>query len=586
MPAVRRGPAGVVEDWQKKVIDIKPTPIPSDGVLTPKLWRKLFLKGEKQGGLLLRPGPEFKSSAKGFDEAFFTDLKVTRKTKQRVVKQEGAPEGVMQIELERADVRKVTASGAKSRAAVNAKEFKSEPDGATPFPIGGTFSSEVEVKMWNMLSSGKCGYRYYADNLDRTMFDGIDKCPGLNLGFWEGNAVRLLPLMAGINTPFSYLGDLDLPSINYSHKGWHKGKAKVWYLVPAAFMEAVDELTKKHLPEEFAQCGQYNRHKAVLLHPRILVEAGIPVYRIVQEEGDFVVTLPGAYHQGFNLGFNMNEAVNFLPYDEVCVKMWLARALKAKPCSCKNSPLTGVPKWHPCSLVWRMELKEGEDGRELYKRLVGELADEGEAAESEVSRMDKFSPDSVQVIGCAQKDLIDTNCKKCRHRFTGLSVVELEGPGPNRWRTKYLCKKCLKPEPAAVDKGKANKPAASSGQVSGKAKRAGKGGGKKASKPAAPKQKGSVGGGCGTAASSARRVKKTPPMQRSPYGLRGGKKRGIEAAHNEAEPGEDVVMVESRRPKRARQNADRHEEAGRGDKKRKVDEQAAPPSKKKARHQD
>lgn len=34
---------------------------------------------------------------------------------------------------------------------------------------------------------------------------------------------------------------------------------------------------------------------------------GVPVYRVVHEPGSFVVTMPDAYHAGFNCGFNVAE---------------------------------------------------------------------------------------------------------------------------------------------------------------------------------------------------------------------------------------------------------------------------------------
>ena len=45
--------------------------------------------------------------------------------------------------------------------------------------------------------------------------------------------------------------------------------------------------------------------------------AGVPVYRMDQKAGEFIVTFPRAYHAGFNQGYNFAEAVNFAPADWV-----------------------------------------------------------------------------------------------------------------------------------------------------------------------------------------------------------------------------------------------------------------------------
>lgn len=37
----------------------------------------------------------------------------------------------------------------------------------------------------------------------------------------------------------------------------------------------------------------------------------VPVCRLEQHPGQFVVTFPKAYHGGFSYGFNCGEAVNF-----------------------------------------------------------------------------------------------------------------------------------------------------------------------------------------------------------------------------------------------------------------------------------
>lgn len=51
------------------------------------------------------------------------------------------------------------------------------------------------------------------------------------------------------------------------------------------------------------------------LSPSILKSEEVPVYRCVQNKGEFVLTFPRAYHSGFNSGFNCAEAVNVAPVD-------------------------------------------------------------------------------------------------------------------------------------------------------------------------------------------------------------------------------------------------------------------------------
>ena len=55
-----------------------------------------------------------------------------------------------------------------------------------------------------------------------------------------------------------------------------------------------------------------------MFSPHVLTAAGVPVYRAVHEAGSFMITTPGAYHAGFNTGFNIAESTNFAFCD------WLA----------------------------------------------------------------------------------------------------------------------------------------------------------------------------------------------------------------------------------------------------------------------
>jgi hypothetical protein len=49
----------------------------------------------------------------------------------------------------------------------------------------------------------------------------------------------------------------------------------------------------------------------------------------LQEAGQFIITFPGAYHAGFNHGFNCAESVNF------ALPQWLPIGRRARQCACQ-----------------------------------------------------------------------------------------------------------------------------------------------------------------------------------------------------------------------------------------------------------
>lgn len=56
----------------------------------------------------------------------------------------------------------------------------------------------------------------------------------------------------------------------------------------------------------------------------------ICIPQIIQNPGEFVISFSGAYHQGFNLGLNLAEAVNF------GTRRWLNFVTKFEMCQCQN----------------------------------------------------------------------------------------------------------------------------------------------------------------------------------------------------------------------------------------------------------
>ncbi|KAF8408758.1 hypothetical protein HHK36_004826 [Tetracentron sinense] len=128
--------------------------------------------------------------------------------------------------------------------------------------------------------------------------------------------------ISGVLVPWLYIGmcfssfcwhveDHHLYSLNYLH--W--GDPKIWYGVPGSHASELEDAMRKHLPHLFEEQPDLLHELVTQLSPSVLKSEGVPVYRVVQHSGEFVLTFPRAYHAGFNCGFNCAEAVNVAPID-------------------------------------------------------------------------------------------------------------------------------------------------------------------------------------------------------------------------------------------------------------------------------
>ena len=68
----------------------------------------------------------------------------------------------------------------------------------------------------------------------------------------------------------------------------------------------------------------------ILLSPELLRQHSIPVVRLVQYPGEWIISSPGAYHSGFNHGYNCAESTNF------ATSSWLPFGAVARPCPCRK----------------------------------------------------------------------------------------------------------------------------------------------------------------------------------------------------------------------------------------------------------
>ncbi|XP_073012098.1 lysine-specific demethylase JMJ703 [Typha latifolia] len=141
------------------------------------------------------------------------------------------------------------------------------------------------------------------------------RLPGSVLCFESGD-------ISGVLVPWLYIGmcfssfcwhveDHHLYSLNYLHLG----APKMWYGVPGKDALKLEAAMKKHLPDLFEEQPDLLHNLVTQFSPSLLKREGVPVYRCVQHEGEFVLTFPRAYHSGFNCGFNCAEAVNVAPVD-------------------------------------------------------------------------------------------------------------------------------------------------------------------------------------------------------------------------------------------------------------------------------
>lgn len=142
---------------------------------------------------------------------------------------------------------------------------------------------------------------------------GVSRSKGSLLKFMKEEIPGVTSPMVYISMLFSWFAwhveDHDFHSLNYMHMG----AAKTWYGVPRDAAVAFEDVIRAHgyggeinPIVTFATLGE----KTTIISPEVLLKAGVPCCRLVQNAGEFVVTFPRAYHSGFSHGFNCGEAAN------------------------------------------------------------------------------------------------------------------------------------------------------------------------------------------------------------------------------------------------------------------------------------
>lgn len=90
-----------------------------------------------------------------------------------------------------------------------------------------------------------------------------------------------------------------------------------WYGVPGKFASKFEAVIRGIVMDSFRDQPNLLYCMTTQMSPELLSNSGVPVYRMIQQPGEFILTFPKAFHAGFSYGFNIAEAVNF------CTPDWL-----------------------------------------------------------------------------------------------------------------------------------------------------------------------------------------------------------------------------------------------------------------------
>ncbi|KAJ6703596.1 LYSINE-SPECIFIC DEMETHYLASE [Salix viminalis] len=214
------------------------------------------------------------------------------------------------------------------------------------FGSGSTSRVQMEKKFWEIVegSAGDVEVMYGSD-LDTSVYGSgfpraNDQRPeSVEANLWDeycgspwnlNNLPKLKGSMlqavhhniTGVMVPWLYVGmlfssfcwhfeDHCFYSMNYLH--W--GEPKCWYSVPGSEAGAFEKVMRSSLPDLFDAQPDLLFQLVTMLNPSVLQDNRVPVYTVLQEPGNFVITFPRSYHGGFNFGLNCAEAVNFAPAD-------------------------------------------------------------------------------------------------------------------------------------------------------------------------------------------------------------------------------------------------------------------------------
>ncbi|KAI9724726.1 MAG: hypothetical protein M1812_000001 [Candelaria pacifica] len=197
-----------------------------------------------------------------------------------------------------------------------------------------TMNAVAENAMIESFEAGTEKRLYAMDNDASTELREALCCHDMKLDDLPGNILmRSTSRMSGIHTPYFYVSnspctpfaihieDYAAYSINYLHSG----APKCWRVVRPEHHRDVEEFLNNHTnpperqlsarsgrtPCRPPQCSQFLRHHPMYIPKTTMDMLDITYTTVVQHQGEMVITFPFAYHEGWNTGPNIAEAIGY-----------------------------------------------------------------------------------------------------------------------------------------------------------------------------------------------------------------------------------------------------------------------------------
>lgn len=139
------------------------------------------------------------------------------------------------------------------------------------------------------------------------------------------------------------------------------------------------------------------------MSPHRLKSEGVRVSACDQRAGEFVITLPRAYHAGFNHGFNVCEAVNF------CLPDWLPHGLA---CANHYAEIRKPPVFSHDELVCTIYQHERNPRSSKWLLPFFQEMVDRELASRQAVR--KLRPDIIEILHDVDLQDENTQCSHCK----------------------------------------------------------------------------------------------------------------------------------------------------------------------------